>query len=367
MRLVDRYIGMTVLKSIALVTLMLMGLQIFILFVNQLPDLGQADYHLLAALHFVSLEMPYEVYLLFPMASLLGCLMGLGQMASHHELVVLRAAGMSIAQISMAVVKVALVLILVVTALGESILPGWVQQAHQSKLHALSGGQSIQTPQGFWVRDHNDFIKISAIAWNHRLDDVHQFHFDEQHHLMYARHIDTLQEITPGHWLAQGVQETSFLTQHLIEAQDTQGTHTLHTRVSSIKTMAWEVPLAWQRLGVSQRQLDEFTLPELYQILRASGQANTRHETLIFTQRLMQPFTTLVMMLLAIPFIFGPLRSSSMGSKLLTGALVGFGFYIINRFLGSASQLYQWSSILAATAPTLVCALLGIGLMKRGR
>ncbi len=50
-----------------------------------------------------------------------------------------------------------------------------------------------------------------------------------------------------------------------------------------------------------------------------------------FWQRLAQPFTTLVMMMLAIPFIFGPLRSSTMGLRFIAGALMGFGFHMINR------------------------------------
>ena len=79
---------------------MLAGLQIFILFVDQLDDLGKVDYGIVQAAFFVLLQMPYQVYLFFPMASLLGCLIGLGVMANHSELIVMRAAGMSIGQIT---------------------------------------------------------------------------------------------------------------------------------------------------------------------------------------------------------------------------------------------------------------------------
>src|SRR6478735_8570381 len=94
--ILERYIAKTVLASIGLVTLMLVGLQIFILFVNQLDDLGKVDYGLAQASVFVLLQMPYQVYLFFPMASLLGCLVGLGVLANHSELIVMRAVGLSI-------------------------------------------------------------------------------------------------------------------------------------------------------------------------------------------------------------------------------------------------------------------------------
>ena len=88
---------------------------------------------------------------------------------------------------------------------------------------------------------------------------------------------------------------------------------------------------------------------------------------LAYWQRIIQPFTTVVMMILAIPFIFGPLRSSTMGSKLLAGATVGFGFHIINRFFGPFSQVLQWPPIIAALGPTLLFAGIGIFLMRRVR
>jgi lipopolysaccharide export system permease protein len=73
------------------------------------------------------------------------------------------------------------------------------------------------------------------------------------------------------------------------------------------------------------------------------------------------------MMILAIPFIFGPLRSSTMGSKLLAGATLGFSFHIINRIFGPVSQVFQLPVEIAAFGPTLLFAILGIYLMKRVR
>ncbi|HVT62391.1 MAG TPA: LptF/LptG family permease, partial [Legionellaceae bacterium] len=113
----------------------------------------------------------------------------------------------------------------------------------------------------------------------------------------------------------------------------------------------------------------EMTLWELRQFLLAQKltHQNVRNYQLGYWQRMTLPVTTMVMMLLAIPFIFGPLRSSTMGSKLMIGAMVGFGFYILNRFCGSLSQIYQFSAVIAAIGPTLICATLGAYLMRRAR
>lgn len=354
MTLVDKYIAKTVLASIILVLLMLTGLQGFILFVNQLGDLGKADYGIMQALVFIALGIPYQVYLFFPMASLLGCLIGLGIMANNHELVVMRAAGMSIGQITLAVFKVALILIVIMTLLGEMVLPKMVFWANDYKSQALSEGKLLETTQGLWLRDNKDIISITFVRSPTQLMDVEQFHFDDQNNMLFARHIEHV-DLIKGEWMAYGVNQTSL------------GSNKVTT--SGRTSMRWNIHLDPRLLRVSHNEADEMTFTELHHFLVAQKAAhqNVKNYQLAYWQRLMLPLTTVVMMLLAIPFVFGPLRSSTMGSKLILGAVIGFGFYILNRFCGSLSQIYQFSSIIAAIGPTAMCALLGLYLMHRSR
>ena len=354
MRLLDRYIAKTVLTSIALVTLMLAGLQIFILFVSQLGDIGRGGYGIIQVTWFVLLQTPYQVYLFFPMASLLGCLIGLGIMANHRELVVMRAAGMSIGQVTLAVLKVAMVAIVMVTVIAETLVPQLAYLANDYKMQALSNGQELRTAKGMWLRYQNDFINIGAITLNNQLLQVDQFHFDARHHLQFARRIARI-DYQHGVWRAYGIAETII--------------HDDRTEAREVAEMGWDVALQPNSLNVSASEPDEMTLLELHHYLHAQkmSQQTAYNYQLTYLQRLIQPFTTMVMMMLAIPFIFGPLRSSTMGSKLLTGAIVGFGFHIINRFFGPMCLVFQWPPEIAAFGPTCLFALLGLYLMRRVR
>ncbi len=212
MMILERYIAKTVLSAIGLVTLMLIGLQIFILFVNQLEDLGKVDYGIAQATVFVLLQMPYAVYLFFPMASLLGCLVGLGIMANHSELVVMRAAGMSISQITATILKVSVLLIVLVTVLGETIVPFLSQYANDFKTAALSGGQALRTAQGVWLRYENDFIAVNIVLPDNVLHGVSQFRFDPEHHLRLAREISEV-KLVDKTWMAYNVKQTEFFTE----------------------------------------------------------------------------------------------------------------------------------------------------------
>jgi lipopolysaccharide export system permease protein len=352
MKLVDVYVGKTVLSSILLVILMLAGLQAFILFVNQLGDLGKAQYGLWEAAQYVMLLLPYQVYLFFPMASLLGCLIGLGVMANHRELVVMRASGMSIWQVTLAVFKAALLLIILLTVLGETVIPTLSRIANDKKIFALSNGQTLRTSRGMWLRLHRDFINVGTVVSNTVLNQVYQFRFDRAHHLQLARYLATV-EYKDGGWQALDVRETVI--------------HQKNTTARVIPSMQWDVPLKPRVFGLGNREPDEMTLHELRQFLHVQKvmKQSVFNYQLDYWQRLFQPLSTLVMMMLSIPFIFGPLRSSTMGSKLLVGATVGFGFHILNRFFGPLSQVLQWSPLLAALGPTCAFALLGTYLMRR--
>lgn len=351
-KLLDRYIAKIILASIALVTFMLVGLQIFILFVNQLNDLGKEHYGFLQAAFFVLLQMPYQVYLFFPMASLLGSLVGLGILANHSELVVMRASGMSIGQITLVVLKAALLVVLVVTLAGETLVPKLAKYANSEKFQALHSEQMLRTAQGTWFRYQNNFIHVEKILSNDVLKKVDQFTFDESHRLQLAR---SIQEITyeQGAWQAHQISES------IIGAKE--------TKVNVYDKMAWEIPLNPKVLIGSTQSPDEMTLRELRQYFRAQKK---NHQTaanyqMTYWERLLQPLTIIVMMVLAIPFIFGPLRTSTMGSKLLAGISVGFSFYILNRCFKPISQLLEWPPEVAAFTPPILFALLGLYLMRR--
>ncbi len=354
MILLDRYIAKSVLSAIALVTFMLVGLQIFILLVHELGDIGKANYGIAEALKFVLLLMPYQVYLFFPMASLMGCLIGLGIMANHRELVVMRAAGMSIWQVTLAVLKAAMLVIILVTAIGETIVPKLASIANDQKIQALSSGQALRTSTGVWLRYKNDFITVGTILPDNRLLDVFQFRFDAGYHLRLARKIERI-EYFHGVWHAYGVAETRL--------QDDK-TEALH-----IPEMQWDVLIQPSILRVGGSEPDEMSLVQLYQYLRAQkrSQQNTINFQLAYWQRLIQPLTTLVMMVLSIPFIFGPLRSSTMGSKLMVGAAVGFGFHMLNHFFGPVCEVLQWPPVVAGLGPTAIFAVLGLYLMRKAR
>jgi lipopolysaccharide export system permease protein len=118
----DRYIGQSVLLAILAVLGIILGLASLFAFIDEMGDLSDT-YTVLDASSYVLLTAPRRLYDMLPMAALIGCLIGLGSLASSSELTIMRAAGVSIGRIVWAVMKPMLVLMLVGVLIGEYVAP----------------------------------------------------------------------------------------------------------------------------------------------------------------------------------------------------------------------------------------------------
>ena len=97
MKILDRYIGWTILTATFTVLAVLVAIFTFFAFIDQLEDVGRGSYTLWKAGAFVVLSVPTLTYQLFPMAALIGGLIGFGTLMRNGEISVVRAAGSEMA------------------------------------------------------------------------------------------------------------------------------------------------------------------------------------------------------------------------------------------------------------------------------
>ncbi|MCX2959456.1 MAG: LptF/LptG family permease, partial [Serratia symbiotica] len=83
--------------------------------------------------------------------ALLGALLGLGQLATRSELVVMQASGFTRMQIAGSVMKIAIPLVLLTMAIGEWVAPQGDQMAHDFRAQQMYGGSLLSTKSGLWA------------------------------------------------------------------------------------------------------------------------------------------------------------------------------------------------------------------------
>ena len=100
--------------------------------------------------------------------------------------------------------------------------------------------------------------------------------------------------------------------------------------------------------------------------LRDQNIANSDY-SLSFWQKVLAPLAIASLVLIAISFIFGPLRSVTMGQRIFSGVLFGVAFEIAQRLFGPSSLVFGFSPLLAVLIPIVLCVAVGVYLLRRSR
>lgn len=350
--ILDRYIARTVLATSSLSLVVLTGLSALIRFVEQLNSVGKGTYSVADAGLFVLLSLPRDVEVFFPMAALLGGLIGMGMLASNSELVVMLASGRSKLNIATSVMKAALVMMLLVMALGEWLAPKLEAQARELRASAISGGSLISAQQGVWARDGDHFVNIGEVEDTGRLRDITLYRFAANRELDSVVQGESAVFLNDS-WLLQEV----LITTHGEQRIDRQ----------QLPQWVWRSSLTPDKLGVVTVKPESLSIRGLLdylEYLTSNRQDSSRYELALW-RKLLAPLAVAVMLLVALSFIFGPLRSTTMGARVSLGVVTGFSFHVSNEIFGPLAQVYQLPPILGALLPSLLFALTAMWLLRR--
>ncbi len=352
MTLLDRHIGRTILVSTGLVFSVLMALFLFMTLIDVVRDIGKADFGILEALRYLLLSLPKDAYELFPMAALLGTTLGLASLAADSELVVMRAAGVSLLRVVGAVMKVGLLFVALALFLGEVVAPVTEDLAERGRAAALRKGVAHQKEVGVWLRDGPHFIHVGEVLPDLSVLRVNIYRMGDDDRL--AVHIHAARaRYEENRWRLEDVRKT------WIEGERVRG-----ERLSSD---VLDSALKPEMLTVFAVKPEGLSAMNLYQYIRHLEQ--NRQETgryrLAFWHKLMLPLSTGVMVFLAVPFVFGQVRSGGIGARLFIGIILGLGFYVLSRGFGYFGLLHGLPPVVGSVLPSLLFLGLALYMLRR--
>jgi lipopolysaccharide export system permease protein len=341
MRILDFYIGRVITSTTFITLAVFVSVSGIIKFVEQMRAIGRGNYDLAHAALYVLYAVPRDVEVFFPMSALIGGLIGIGMLASNSELIVMQAAGLSRLDIIKSVMKTAVILIMVSMAIGEWLAPSGEAKAREIRAQAISGGSLIAAKNGVWAKDGDYFVNIGEVLDKGQLKKIQIYGFND--------------ELKIDSWLSAKsaiYQDKSWLLSDVEEFLLTDNEITSKSHSQKI----WNSSLTPKKLGVvtvTPESLSLRGLIDYLDYLEANEQDPSRYQ-LAFWRKLMQPLTVAVMLLVALSFIFGPLRSVSMGARIMMGVFTGILFFISNEVLGSLSLVYQLPPMLGAMMPSML-------------
>jgi lipopolysaccharide export system permease protein len=231
--------------------------------------------------------------------------------------------------------------------LEEFVAPKFNQLAFELRTQAISGTESAGTGRGFWSRDGGRVVHVRRLLHGRIPTEIEIYQFDDNGWLRIVAWAKEAVIQNSKRWVLHDVR------QQIISEKKTVTEH--------FDRLPWDSPFRPDQINAIVLPVEMLSPSELYgyvQYLKRSGLAAERPELTLW-QSISMPLSTLAMVLLAVPYVLGPIRQVSAGKRMLDGGLIGATFH-------AGSQLtIQVGSFLHLPAPLVTlspAALLLLGI-----
>jgi lipopolysaccharide export system permease protein len=351
----DRYIVVAILKGVVTVVFVLLGVATFVELIGQLDDVGTAQYGLQHALAYVALRVPRLVFQVLPAAALLGALLGLGNLAVHSELVVMRASGISHLRMVGSVGTAGVVLLVLMVLLGESLAPSLGAYARQVRSQALLDSVDIANARSAWMKDGDRIFNFRRADDGINFGGVYLFELDAGGILYQVARADSAEIDSQQRWILANYVATQFSDDNITSSAERRSVQ--------------DYNLSLELLGYSEVRedlLDTQGLKRYIQYLEQNDLDADRYVT-AYWARISDSVSVLLMTLLALPFVSGGLRTSGAGARLLVGLLIGLGYYVVAQTFVNSGEVFNLDPIIIAWLPCSILFVITIIALLRMR
>ncbi|CAM3515928.1 LPS export ABC transporter permease LptG [Psychrobacter glaciei] len=380
LKVLSRYVKLNALLAIVGAVIGLWALQLVFSYLSELDSLDDS-YTMGEAIKYIFYRSPYFLEQFIPTGALLGAVVGLGLLANKSELVVMRAAGVSVYRIVGWVLQPALIFVLLALLINQFILPHSNQLAKEindedstSLVTSVRGYWTVQprfenTKAGRTKPDGSDILYIDYADVQGNIGEVKRWHLDNNGNLQTAVHAEGGQYIgrEPLDTVSSEPSEQyryEWALNNMTKLMINQGFESSQA-ISPSDTLS--LPFAPESVYLLTRKAEDLSLTQLYehrQFMRQQGQRSLSHE-LAFWQKLLSPLSILSLVIVACSFVFGSLRTHSLGLRIVVALLFGLLFSYVQDLVGFVSLATGFSPLLMVLLPIIASAILGGYLLKR--
>ncbi len=353
--ILDRYILRTIFGAVALVLAVLLALGALFMFIQQQDDIGVGTYHATDAMQYVLLGLPQQIFEMLPVAALIGALVGLGSLARGSELTVMRASGVSIRRVALSASIAGLALMVVAVGIGEYLAPPMQKLARQTKAFSKFQNISFAGRGGAWVRDGDVILNVDQQSGAAEFGGMLVFELTRDHQLAAMGRATRARAGSNDAWQLEGYAESRFSGDYV------------NGRRAATRVLPSGIGGSFLGLAISDPK--DIELRSLWRVMRglAGNGLDARPFEFAFWSRIARTVAIVFAVLLAVPFVFGPLRSSGTGARTMIGVIIGIVYFLMQRMLESGAIVFDAPPMLLAWVPTLCLAFVAVMLIVRTR
>jgi len=356
MKIRDRYIAKTLLTHTIIVLVVWISIYSFFNFLSELNSVGRAGYTILSAFTYIVLQLPEVAYRQASPIILLGCILGMGHLATTGQLLIFRVSGASILKITLLILKNSLIFALFFISIGEFLAPVSSTFAENSRSNAMGNSSTSINQNGFWIRDGNNFINVKTNIDGTLFSGVTVIEVNSSNEI--ERVIKSDNALFDGDSLDMSNSEI-----FSIDESSSSDRISLKERNSYNKIVSFDQDLI-DSLEKEPEDLLTWTLIKQIRFLSDNKLRSGVFEMELY-KRLTQPITLIAMILLAMLFIFGSTRDVTLGRKIFFGVALALSFEMLSRVASAMALGMDFSPFLSSILPSIVVMFIAIILLLK--
>lgn len=355
MTIISRYITREFLKIFVLVLLAFLSIYLIVdfferirMFLSNQATIGQMVSYFLYTLPMIAAQA-------IPVSILLATLLTFGMFSRNHELVALKASGISMHRASVPVLCLAAAACLLVFFLNEFVTPHTNQRARHIKLVEIQKQKKtgVFKKNQVWFRAKNSIYSFTIFdPERNTLQGISIHYFDPEFTL--TKRIDARRAVWTGdHWEFLDVLVTLFPA----------GTLPSIERLDRLTVDLPEQPSDFQVVQKSADEMGYLELRGYIRKIREEGYDVTRYETDLHG-KIAFTLVSLFVVMVGIAFSMRPERSGGVAQGIGVGLIIGFSYWILFAFCLSLGRSGTLAPILSAWMPNLLFGSLSAFLFK---
>lgn len=348
-RKIEQHIVFAIVSSSLVVLMALQSINILIEVMAAANDLGNQQYTSLTLVQYVLGYSAIKIIELFPIAVLIGALMGLGKIASANELTVIQISGVSRLRIGIIGVTVSVVLGFLTLFANEFVFVPAYHKAINLRSAALNLPNN-SSQHGVWLHANNHFINVKGVYADGKLADVKIYALNKDGKLEKITHAQSV-ATEQDHWVLFDASERHFFAEEIV--------------LKTLPETVWQNTIDNDLINIVLSGPENLSVANLYKYIEYQKANNIKptHYALAFWDRLFFPLSTGVMFLLALPFVFGSQRSSGQGRKLFLGVLLGLSYFVASTSISNIILLTGVAVIWGVILPIAMFSMMSFFLL----
>ena len=357
MRILDRYLLREQILSL------LMGLVFFVaIFVvvdvfEKLDSFLDNKVPLPVVMHFYLVSIPGIVTMVLPMSMLLSCLLALGQIGRHNELISMQAAGIGVTRVLLPLYLFAFFVSAAVFTVNETVMPG--MNALRNKIYRGDikkenlEGASVRTNLAYMGRDGRTFLIRS---YNIPEKTMREVVIQEiRSHTLNGRIDAESATWEKGRWVFR---------QGFVRRFDREGEHAAHFNELVIPGLK-ESPESFAKAEEDPKALSYWELERYIQRLKQSGSRVQKYLVELYL-KISFPLTNFVVVLIGTALAIR-VRRGGLAISFGLAVFISFVYYAIIRTGQALGHSGTLPPLVGAWLGNLVFGVLGLELLRRAR